>query len=55
MLGWAIAFFVAAVVVALLGMAEAATTFAVIAKVLFWVFLVGFVFSLVMHFSKSRA
>jgi uncharacterized membrane protein YtjA (UPF0391 family) len=55
MLGWAIAFFVAAIVVALLGMAEAATTFAVIAKVLFWVFLVGFVFSLVMHFSKSRA
>jgi uncharacterized membrane protein YtjA (UPF0391 family) len=55
MLGWAIAFFVAAILVALLGMAEAATTFAVIAKVLFWVFLVGFVFSLVMHFSKSRA
>ena len=42
MLGWAIAFFVAAIIVALLGMAEAATTFAVIAKVLFWVFLVGF-------------
>jgi uncharacterized membrane protein YtjA (UPF0391 family) len=55
MLGWAVAFFVAAIIVALLGMAEAATTFAVIAKVLFWVFLVGFVFSLVMHFSKSRA
>ena len=55
MLGWAIAFFVAAIVVALLGMAEAATTFAVIAKVLFWVFLVGFVFSLVVHFSRSRA
>jgi uncharacterized membrane protein YtjA (UPF0391 family) len=55
MLGWAIAFFVAAVIVALLGLADAATTFAVIAKVLFWVFLVGFVFSLVMHFSKSRA
>ena len=55
MLGWAIAFFVAAIIVALLGMAEAATTFAVIAKVLFWVFLVGFVFSLVVHFSKSRA
>ena len=55
MLGWAIAFFIAAIVVALLGLAEAATTFAVIAKVLFWVFLVGFVFSLVMHFSRSRA
>ena len=55
MLGWAIAFFVAAILVALLGMAEAATTFAVIAKALFWVFLVGFVISLVVHFSKSRA
>jgi len=55
MLGWAIAFFVAAIIVAVLGLAEAASTFAVIAKVLFWVFLVGFVFSLVMHFSKSRA
>ena len=55
MLGWAIAFFVAAIIVALFGLAEAATTFAVIAKVLFWVFLVGFVFSLVMHFSRSRA
>jgi uncharacterized membrane protein YtjA (UPF0391 family) len=55
MLGCAIAFFVAAMIVALLGLAEPATTFAVIAKVLFWVFLVGFVFSLVMHFSRSRA
>jgi uncharacterized membrane protein YtjA (UPF0391 family) len=55
MLGWAIAFFVAAMIVALLGLAEAASTFAVIAKVLFWVFLIGFVFSLVMHFSRSRA
>jgi uncharacterized membrane protein YtjA (UPF0391 family) len=55
MLGWAIAFFVAAIIVALLGLAEAATTFAVVGKVLFWVFLVGFVFSLVLHFSRSRA
>jgi uncharacterized membrane protein YtjA (UPF0391 family) len=55
MFGWAIAFFVAAILVALLGLAEAATTFAVIAKVLFWIFLVGFVFSLVMHFSRYRA
>jgi uncharacterized membrane protein YtjA (UPF0391 family) len=55
MLGWAIAFFVAAVTVALLGLAEAATTFAVIAKVLFWIFLIGFVFSLVLHFSRSSA
>lgn len=55
MLGWALAFLVAAITVAVLGVMEAATTFAVIAKVLFWIFLVGFVFSLVLHFSKSRA
>ncbi len=55
MLGWAIAFLVAGIIVALLGLAEAATTLAVIAKVLFWVFLVGFVFSLIMYFSRSRA
>jgi len=55
MLGWAIAFFIAAVIVAVLGLSGATTTFAVIAKVLFWIFLVGFVFSLVMHFSRSRA
>lgn len=55
MLGWAIAFLIAAITVAILGFIEAATTFSVIAKVLFWIFLVGFVFSLVLHFSKSRA
>jgi uncharacterized membrane protein YtjA (UPF0391 family) len=55
MLGWAIAFFIAAILVALLGLIEPTTTFAFIAKVLFWVFLVGLVFSLVLHFSKSRA
>jgi uncharacterized membrane protein YtjA (UPF0391 family) len=55
MLGWAIAFFIAAIVVAALGLGEAATTFAAITKVLFWVFLVGFVFSLIMHFSRSGA
>lgn len=55
MLAWAIAFLVAAIVVAVLGLTGAATTFAVIAKVLFWVFLVGFVFSLVMYFSRKRA
>ena len=55
MLGWAIAFVTAAVIVALLGLTETASTFAAVAKVLFWVFIIGFVFSLIMHFSKSRA
>ncbi len=54
MLGWAIAFFVAAVLVALLALGGAVSTFSVLAKVLFWVFLIGFVFSLVMHYSRSR-
>jgi uncharacterized membrane protein YtjA (UPF0391 family) len=55
MLGWAIAFLVAAVIVATLGFAASAITFALMAKVLFWVFLVGMVASLVLYFSKSRA
>jgi len=54
MLGWAIAFLVAAILVAILGMMETATTLAAIAKVLFWVFVAGFVYSLAAHFSKSR-
>lgn len=55
MLGWAISFVIAAILVALLGFQEAAGTFAAIAKVLFWVFIIGCVVSLVMHFSRSRA
>ena len=54
MLGWAIAFLVAAIVVAALGLAASATTLALMAKVLFWVFLVGMAASLVLYFSKSR-
>lgn len=54
MLGWAISFIVAAILVAILGMVETATTVAAIAKVLFWVFVVGFVYSVVAHFSRSR-
>ncbi|HEY6391463.1 MAG TPA: DUF1328 domain-containing protein [Bryobacteraceae bacterium] len=55
MLGWAFAFVAAALIVALLGVSDTATTFGEIAKVLFWVFIIGFVFSLVMHFSRTRA
>jgi len=54
MLGWAIAFIVAAILVGILGFVETATSVAAIAKVLFWVFVIGFVYSLVAHFSKSR-
>jgi uncharacterized membrane protein YtjA (UPF0391 family) len=55
MLGWAIAFILAAVIVGLLGVAETANTFGVLTKVLFWVFLVGFLVSLAMHFRSMRA
>jgi len=54
MLGWAIAFMIAAILVAILGMVETATTVAAISKVLFWVFVAGCVYSFVAHFSKSR-
>jgi uncharacterized membrane protein YtjA (UPF0391 family) len=50
MLGWAVAFLIAAIIVAILGFAGAVTTLALMAKVLFWIFLVGMVVSLVMYF-----
>jgi uncharacterized membrane protein YtjA (UPF0391 family) len=53
MLGWAMAFMVAAILVALLGLTQTATL-AAMAKVLFWIFLAGLVVSLVMHFSGRR-
>jgi uncharacterized membrane protein YtjA (UPF0391 family) len=55
MLGWAIAFIMAAVLVAVLGIGETASTFAALTKVLFWVFVAGFLVSLVMHYKSSRA
>jgi uncharacterized membrane protein YtjA (UPF0391 family) len=56
MLGWAIAFIMAAVLVAVMGLGETATTFAALTKVLFWVFIIGFLVSLAMHYnSSSRA
>ena len=55
MLGWAFAFVVAALMMALLGDSDAVTTIGEIAKVLFWLFIIGFVCSLVMHFSRTRA
>ena len=56
MLGWSIAFVLAAIVVAVLGFSAEATTLGAMANVLFWVFLAGCVYSLVMYFSRpSRA
>ena len=55
MLGWAIAFVLAAVAVVLLGTFETAHTFAALTKVLFWLFVIGFLVSLLMHGKSSRA
>jgi len=54
MLGWVIAFLIATILVALLGLTQTATL-AAMAKVLFWIFLAGLVVSLVLHFSGRRA
>ncbi len=54
MLGWAVAFLVAAIIVAILGFAGGATTLALMAKVLFWIFLAGLVASLAMYFPHRR-
>jgi uncharacterized membrane protein YtjA (UPF0391 family) len=55
MLGWAIAFIMAAVLVALMGLGETATALVALTKVLFWVFISGFLLSLFMHYKSSRA
>lgn len=55
MLGWAIAFIIAAVIVAGLAIVEPIGTFAAAAKVWFWVFVIGFLISLAMHYKSSRA
>jgi uncharacterized membrane protein YtjA (UPF0391 family) len=55
MLGWAIAFIMAAVLVALMGLGETTNTLVALTKVLFWVFILGFLVSLAMHYKSSRA
>ena len=54
MLGWASAFFIAAIIVAILGFESSATTLALMAKVLFWIFLAGMIVSLAMYFPRKR-
>jgi uncharacterized membrane protein YtjA (UPF0391 family) len=49
MLGWAIGFFVAALVAAVFGFSGVATTFAGVAIILFWVFLALFVLSILFN------
>lgn len=55
MLSWVLTFLVAAVISALLGFGGLAVGFAEIARILFVIFLVLFVVSLVSHFARTRA
>ena len=54
MFGWAIGFFVAAIVAALFGFGAIASTFAGIAIILFWIFVALFVFSLIFGLTGAR-
>jgi uncharacterized membrane protein YtjA (UPF0391 family) len=54
MLGWALTFLVIALIAGVLGFTSVAGTAMGIAKILFFVFLVLFVVSLVMHLVRGR-
>lgn len=53
MLSWAVTFFIVALVAAVLGFTGVAVAAAGIAKILFFVFLILFLFSLVAHLEKN--
>ncbi|MCU1273829.1 MAG: hypothetical protein JWO48_1260 [Bryobacterales bacterium] len=54
MLYYALVFFLLAILCAIFGFGFAAVTFALMAKVLFFLFLVAFVISLVAHLGRRR-
>jgi uncharacterized membrane protein YtjA (UPF0391 family) len=54
MLGWALTFLVVALIAGVLGFTSVAGAAMGIAKILFFVFLVLFIVSLVMHFVRGR-
>ena len=54
MLYWALVFLVIAVILAILGFGVAAAAFAGVAKMLFYIFLIAFVISLIMHMGRWR-
>jgi uncharacterized membrane protein YtjA (UPF0391 family) len=54
MLHYALVFFVLAIVAAIFGFGVVAVTFAAVAKLLFFLFLVAFVISLISHLSRRR-
>ncbi|MDB5453748.1 MAG: hypothetical protein JWO33_2326 [Caulobacteraceae bacterium] len=55
MLGWALTFLVVALIAGVLGFTTIAGTAIAVAKILFYVFLVLFVVSLVMHLVRGRS
>jgi uncharacterized membrane protein YtjA (UPF0391 family) len=54
MLGWALTFLVVALIAGLLGFTSIAGAAMGVAKILFFVFLVLFLVSIVMHFVRGR-
>lgn len=55
MLGWALTFLVVALIAGVLGFTTIAGASIAIAKILFFVFLVLFLASIVMHFVRGRS
>jgi uncharacterized membrane protein YtjA (UPF0391 family) len=55
MLGWALTFLVVALIAGLLGFTNIAGASMAIAQILFFIFLVLFIASLVMHFVRGRS
>jgi uncharacterized membrane protein YtjA (UPF0391 family) len=54
MLGWAIVFFIIAIIAALFGFGGISVAAAGIAKILFFIFLVVFLITIVMYFVRGR-
>jgi uncharacterized membrane protein YtjA (UPF0391 family) len=54
MLGWALTFLVIALIAAALGFTGVYVAAAAIAKILFYIFVILFVVSLVMHLARGR-
>lgn len=50
---WAVVFFIVALISGVFGFGGIAAASAGIAKILFYVFLVGFIISLVLHFARA--
>lgn len=54
MLGWAVVFLVVAIIAAVFGFGGIAAGAVTIAKILFFIFLLVFIITLVMHFMQRR-